>query len=99
VVNQNAKVGANCRIIGSVVIGATDTDKVPVLGDNIFIGFGAAVIGNITIANGVAIGANAVVSKSIETPNVSVAGIPAAIISDKGSANYLVEATKIAVCC
>ena len=39
-------------------------------------GFGSAVVGDITIADGVAIGANAVVTKSIDTPNITVGGIP-----------------------
>lgn len=95
VINQNAKIGCNCHIIGSVVVGSTDDEKVPAIGDNVFIGFGAAIIGDITIASGIAIGANAVVIKSIETPNVSIGGIPAKIISNKGSEDYLVKATDI----
>lgn len=89
VVNQNAKVGANCRIIGGAVIGATEDDKVPEIGNNVFIGFGAAIIGNVIIADNVAIGANAVVTKNILEPGVTVGGIPAKIISRKGSSKYL----------
>lgn len=89
IINQDAKIGSNCRIIGDVVVGATEYDKVPVIGNNVFIGFGAAIIGNVKVADGVAIGANAVVSKDIPEPNVTVGGIPAKIISDKGSLNYI----------
>lgn len=95
VINQKAKIGCNCHIIGSVVVGATEDDKVPTIGDNVFIGFGAAIIGDITIADNVAIGANAVITKSIPIPNVSVGGIPAKIISHKGSGMYLMKATEI----
>lgn len=95
VINQNAKIGCNCRIIGSVVIGATEDGKVPIIGDNVFIGFGAAIIGDIKIADGVAIGANAVVSKDILTSNVSIGGIPARIISQNGSEKYIVKASQI----
>ena len=56
-------------------------------------GFGSAVVGDITIADGVAIGANAVVTKSIVTPNITVGGIPARQISTNGSEKYLVKAT------
>ena len=94
VINQHAIIGCNCRIIGSVVVGATQDDKVPVIGDNVFIGFGAAVIGDVHIADGVAIGANAVVAKDIMRPNVTVGGIPAKIISDKGSDLYTIKATQ-----
>ena len=95
VINQNARIGNNCHIIGSVVIGATEEHKVPRIGDNVFIGFGAVIIGDITIANDVAIGANAVVTRSIKSSNVSVGGIPAKVISQNGSAKYLIKATEI----
>lgn len=95
VINQNAKIGCNCRIIGSVVIGATFNDKIPTIGDNVFIGFGAAVIGDINIPDGVAIGANAVVSKDISVSDVTVGGVPAKVISHRGSEGYLVKATEI----
>lgn len=99
VINQYAQIGSNCRIIGGVVIGATEDDKVPTIGDNVFIGFGAAIVGDITIADGVSIGANAVVTKDILTPNVSVGGIPAKVISQNGSEKYLVKATNIVKKC
>lgn len=95
VINQNAKIGCNCHIIGSVVVGATADDMVPSIGNNVFIGFGAAIIGRVSVADGVAIGANAVVSKDILSPNVSIGGIPAKIISNKGSDGYLVKAAEI----
>lgn len=95
VINQHAKVGANCHIIGSVVIGATLDNRVPTIGNNVFIGFGAAIVGSVTIADGVAIGANAVVTKSVLIPNVSIAGVPAKIVSQKGSDDYLIKATNI----
>lgn len=95
VINQNAKIGENCRIIGSTVIGSTYYDKIPNIGNNVFLGFGSVVIGSVTIADGVAIGANAVVSRDILTPNVTVGGVPARVISEHGSEGYLVKATEI----
>ena len=95
VINQHAKVGSNCHIIGSAVIGATTDTEVPVIGNNVFIGFGAAIIGPVIIADGVAIGANAVVTKSITIPNVTVGGVPAKVISHNGSEKYIVKATDI----
>lgn len=94
IINQHARLGANCRIIGNAVVGATADDRVPVIGDNVFIGFGAAIIGEVAVADGIAIGANAVVSRSISTPGVTVGGIPARIISEKGSEQYLKKATE-----
>ena len=47
------------------------------IGNNVYIGTSARILGNITIADNVVIGANAVVTKSIAEPGITVAGIPA----------------------
>ena len=90
VVNGNAKIGKNCRIQECTTIGATNgSEKAPILGDNIFIGSGARIIGNIKIANNIAIGANAVVNKSFEIEGITIAGVPAKKISDNDSSSNL----------
>lgn len=91
----NGKCGKNFRVIGNNVIGITHKDCKPTIGDNVFLGFGATVIGDIKIADDVAVGSNAVVAKSIETPCVTVGGVPAKIISNNGSSDYLVKATEL----
>lgn len=86
VVNSKAKVGKNCRIHAMVVIGATNGNPAaPVLGNNVYIGSGAKVVGDIHIADDVAIGANAVVVKSIDEPGTTWAGVPARKISSRDS--------------
>ena len=86
VVNSQARIGKNCRIHAMVVIGATGGNpKAPVIGDNVYIGAGAKIIGDIHIADDVAIGANAVVVKSIDEPGTTWAGVPAKKISDRNS--------------
>ena len=86
VVNSKAKVGKNCRLQEGVNIGATNGSvNAPIIGDNVFIGTGAKIIGDITIASDVAIGANAVVVKSILEAGVTYAGVPAKKISDNDS--------------
>lgn len=86
VVAKGAEVGKNCRIHEGVNIGATNgTSLAPKLGDRIFIGSGAKILGDITVADDVAIGANAVVVKSITEPGTTWGGVPAKKISDKGS--------------
>ena len=97
IVNNRARIGANCRINASTVIAtkAGFADKTPVIGDNVYIGSGAKIFGDIVIADGIAIGANSVVNKSFTEPNVTIAGSPARIISHKGSKGLIVEATKI----
>lgn len=81
VVNNNSKIGKNCRIHNGVYITPNrGSKKCPVIGDNVYIGPGAKIFGDIHIADNVLIGANAVVTKSIDTPNCTVAGVPARII-------------------
>ncbi|MFA6580838.1 MAG: serine acetyltransferase [Paludibacter sp.] len=82
VVSASAKIGENCRIHPSTSIG--DYNGVPIIGDNVYIGPGAKLFGNINIGNNVAIGANAVVNSDVPD-NVTVGGIPAKIISQKSS--------------
>ena len=91
IINPNAKIGSNARIQADVNIGNNSSlgknwvpDNVPTIGNNVYIGPGAKLFGKITIGDNVAIGANAVVNKDIE-PNVTVAGVPAKIISRKPS--------------
>ena len=83
VINGGVKGGERIVIESGVVLGAARNGfpvHVPVLGNNIFIGAGAKVLGGIKIGNNVKIGANAVVVKDVPD-NVTVAGIPARIIS------------------
>jgi len=71
--------GDYCSIGQCVTVGtkgAGKSDGYPILGDNIYIGAGAKVIGNITVGSNVVIGANAVVTKSVPDNTLAV-GIPA----------------------
>ncbi|MGU9047068.1 serine O-acetyltransferase [Clostridium perfringens] len=89
VINGSAKIGKNCRIQEGVTIGSTGgSNKAPILGDNIFIGSGAKIIGDIKIADDVVIGANSVVVKSFNKDNITIAGVPAKKISDKSTKNF-----------
>lgn len=90
VINSNAKIGKNCRIQENVTIGATGgNNDSPILGDNVFIASGARLIGNIIIGNEVSIGANAVVTRSFPQNHITLAGVPARIISSKGSEGFI----------
>lgn len=82
IVNPKSRIGKNCTIHGNCCIGSKGTfpDDSPVIGDNVDIGQNAQILGGITIADGVKIGAGAVVTKSVLTPGVTVVGIPARII-------------------
>ncbi|MBP3314115.1 MAG: serine O-acetyltransferase [Oscillospiraceae bacterium] len=84
VVNSEARIGDWCDIHQGVNIGA-GYDGVPTLGNNVWIGPGAKIFGKIQIADDCAIGANAVVNKDFLQTGVSIAGVPAKIISEKGN--------------
>ena len=76
----DAQVGDNVSIRGNMVLGSRDlkcTSGRPVIGNGVEIGFGAAVIGNVTIADGCIIGANAVVTKDFLEPGTVIVGVPA----------------------
>lgn len=52
---------------------------------NVMLGIGSVVMGKVTVADHVIVGANAVVTRSILEENVSVAGAPAKIVSKQGT--------------
>jgi serine O-acetyltransferase len=79
VINSKVSGGKNIVIESGVVIG-DEKGQAPCLGDNIFIGAGAKIIGGITIGDNVKIGANAVVVKDLPS-NVTAVGIPAKVIN------------------
>lgn len=69
-------IGRNCVIAPWVTIGTNGTVAGPHIGDNVFIGTGAKVLGAIRIGDGARIGANAVVIDDVP-PGTTVVGIPA----------------------
>lgn len=82
IVNPKARIGKNCIIHGNCCIGSKGgyPDDSPVIGDNVDIGQFAQILGGVRIADGVRIGAGAVVVNDIPEPGVTVAGVPARII-------------------
>ena len=83
IVNGAVRVGANCRLHAGVNIGASaGQTKAPEIGDNVYIGPGAIIFGNIQIASNVTIGANATVNHSFLTEHVVLAGTPACVVKE-----------------
>lgn len=78
VINTGVKGGRNVVIEHQVTIGA-EKGLVPVIGDNVFIGAGAKILGGVTIGSGARIGANAVVLDDVP-PNATAVGIPARVV-------------------
>ena len=68
VIGGYARIGRDAILLHGVTIGSPDPgriEKMPVIGDNVFIGAGAKVIGEITIGDDVFIGVNAIVTRDV----------------------------------
>lgn len=83
------QIGKNATIFQNVTLGAKNADmefsinQRPTIGDNVMIGAGAKILGPISIANGIKIGANAVVIESFNQENTILVGIPAKQLGSK----------------
>lgn len=92
VVHSKVTIGSNCnKIFQNVTIGAkwpegSKIDGVPQIGNNVQIGCGAVIIGNITIGDNVYIGANAVVLKDVPDNSIAI-GVPAEIKARRVASN------------
>ena len=79
VIGETAVIGNNVTIYHGVTLGMTGKEtgkRHPTIEDNVLIGTGAKILGNITIGKNSKIGANAVVLKDVG-PNTTVVGVPA----------------------
>jgi serine O-acetyltransferase len=72
------RIGANATFIHAVTIGMRNEWDFPVIGDGVFIGAGARVLGGINLADGCSIGANAVVIHDVPAGATAV-GVPAVV--------------------
>lgn len=95
VVSGQCKIGNNCRMHAGVNIGANGGEtQAATIGNNVYLGPGSKIIGNITIGDNVVIGANAVVTRNVPA-GVTVGGVPAKIISENDSTKHLIRATEL----
>lgn len=91
IVNRRCRLGENCTISAHVMLGRKSREPkegCPTLGDRVYVGPGAVIIGSILVGDDSAVGANAVVTKDRPAQAV-VAGISAQIISQPGSEGYV----------
>lgn len=82
VIGETAIIGNNCRIYHGVTLGGVNLDpgkRHPTVEDEVLIGAGAQVLGNITLGRQSKVGANSVVIKDVP-PGATAAGIPAKIL-------------------
>jgi serine O-acetyltransferase len=77
-------IGANCYVHQGVTIGWDyRSERGPIVGDNVFIGTGAVVLGAVTIGDGARIGANAMVMCDVPAGATAV-GVPARVFDCPG---------------
>jgi serine O-acetyltransferase len=81
VVSNAATIGTNCKILQHVTIGENifGARGAPTIGDGVFIGAGAVIVGPVTVGSHSLVGANAVVIENVPA-DVTVAGVPARIV-------------------
>jgi len=78
ITSGDAKIGENCTFHGQACVGSDgSSEAAPVIGNNVDIGVGAKIIGDLTIADGVKVGAGAVVTRSCLEEGTTLVGIPA----------------------
>lgn len=82
VVGETAVVGDNCSFLHGVTLGGSGKeggDRHPKIGDNVLIGAGASVLGNIRVGNCSLVAAGSVVLNEVP-PMTTVAGVPARVV-------------------
>jgi serine O-acetyltransferase len=80
-INPQAVIGSNCDIAHRVTIGASAMGRQgsPVLGDKVYIGTGATLVGKIKVGNGAKIAANTLVMTNVPD-GATVMGVPGRIV-------------------
>lgn len=94
-ISQGAEIGNNCVIYQGVTVGSNTLDNsknigAPKIGNNVFIGAGAIIIGGIKIGNNVRIGANCIVTKDIPDNATVVMPSPRIIVHKEKRNNIFV---------
>ena len=86
VIGETSIIGNNVTLFQGVTLGGTGKERGkrhPTIGDNVVIGAGAKVLGNITVGANSYVGANAVVIKDVP-PNSTIVGVPGRIAKQEG---------------
>ena len=86
VIGETTVIGNNVTLFQGVTLGGTGKEKGkrhPTLGDNVVVGAGAKILGNIHIGDNVSVGANAVVLSDVP-PNATVVGVPGRVARREG---------------
>lgn len=91
IINASAVIGDNCNIAQGVTIGVSGRGAnrgVPTIGNNVYIGAQATVVGPITVGDNAVIGANSLVYRNVAS-GTTVVGVPAEEVSTNDSKGYI----------
>src|SRR6202040_1998890 len=98
VIGETSEIGDDVLLYQGVTLGGTGKEKGkrhPTIGNNVVIGTGAKILGNITIGDGTKIGAGSVVIRSVPAHS-TVVGVPGRVVRalvDSGDGDYLEHGT------
>ncbi len=93
VIGETSEIGDNVSLYQGVTLGGTShqrTKRHPTLGNNVVVGVGARVIGNITIGDNTKVGAGSVVVTSVPA-NATVVGVPGRVVTIRNPDTDTVE--------
>jgi len=91
IIHPDIVMGENCNISQGVTLGIAGRKGrrgVPRIGNRVYIGPNAVVVGPIQIGDDAMVGANSLVNRDVEG-HTTVMGVPATFINNFGSADYL----------
>jgi serine O-acetyltransferase len=100
VIGETAEVGDDVLLYQGVTLGGTGTEKGkrhPTLGNNVVVGTGAAVLGNIVLGDGVKVGAGSVVVHNVPA-HCTVVGIPGRVVKMRSETLGQLEHGLVADC-
>jgi serine O-acetyltransferase len=100
VIGETAEVGDDVLLYQAVTLGGTGGEcgkRHPTLGNNVVVGTGAAVLGNIILGDGVKVGAGSVVVHSVP-PGATVVGIPGRVVRGATETLGQLEHGRVADC-
>ena len=94
-ISEGAKIGKDCVIFHQVTIGSNTLPGsrgrgCPTIGDNVYIGCGAKIIGNVRIGNNVRIGANCVVTQDVPDNATVVLEKPRVLVREEKQDNRFI---------
>lgn len=90
VITRDCTIGANCLLYHNVSIVTMRNQRGATIGNHFYAGTGATILGTISIEDNVAVGAGAVLTKSVPKDAI-VAGVPAQILRFREPAEDLSE--------